>query len=102
MIARAADDPPRAALRVVLQLWPWWLFWFAWTLANMLWRDALLTFPDRTAAAYAFAYRGWPAVALLGQILLMVIAIAAYRLRFAILLMPIAGIAGVVAATGWT
>jgi type IV secretion system protein VirD4 len=102
MTARAADDPSRAALRVALQLWPLWLFWFAWTLANMLWRDALLTFPDRTAAAYAFAYRGWPAVALLGPILLMVIAIAAYRLRFASHLMPIAGIAGVVAATGWT
>ena len=31
MIARAADDLLRVVLRLVLQLWPLWLFWFAWS-----------------------------------------------------------------------
>jgi hypothetical protein len=45
------------------------------------------------------AYDGWPAVALLGPILLMGMAIAAFRLGLATRLMPFAGIAGVVIAT---
>src|SRR4051794_38590559 len=99
MTARATDDWSRLAVRTVIQLWPLWLFWFAWTLAGALWREILFTFPDRATQTYAFAYRGWPTVALLGPVLLMVVAITAYRLSFAARLMPVAGIAGVVVAT---
>ena len=45
----------------------------------MLWLDCSPDLPDRsTSAAYALAYRGWPSVALLGPILLMLVAIPAY------------------------
>ena len=104
MTARATDDWPGRALRTVIRLWPVWLFWFAWTLAGALWREILVTFPDRATQTYAFAYRVWPTMALLGPVLLMAAAIAAYRLRFASRLTPVGGIAGVVASTiltGW-
>jgi type IV secretion system protein VirD4 len=99
MIERATYDLLRVALRLAIQLWPLWLFWFVWSLFDDAWRDFLLTFPDRSTQAFALAYGGWPAVALLGPILLMGMAIAAFRLGLATRLMPLAGIAGVVAAT---
>jgi type IV secretion system protein VirD4 len=99
MIERATYDLLRVALRLAIQLWPLWLFWFVWSLFDDAWRDFLLTFPDRSTQAFALAYSGWPAVALSGPILLMGMAIAAFRLGLATRLMPLAGIAGVVAAT---
>jgi type IV secretion system protein VirD4 len=99
MIERATYDMLRVALRLAIQLWPLWLFWFVWSLFDDAWRDFLLTFPDRSTQAFALAYGGWPAVALFGPILLMGVAIAAFRLGLATRLMPLAGIAGVVAAT---
>ena len=99
MIERATYDLLRVALRLAIQLWPLWLFWFVWSLFDDAWRDFLLTFPDRSSQAFALAYDGWPAVALLGPILLMGMAIAAFRLGLATRLMPLAGIAGVVIAT---
>ena len=99
MIERATYDLLRVALRLAIQLWPLWLFWFVWSLFDDAWRDFLLTFPDRSTQAFALAYDGWPAVALLGPILLMGMAIAAFRLGLATRLMPLAGIAGVVIAT---
>jgi type IV secretion system protein VirD4 len=99
MIERATYDLLRVALRLAIQLWPLWLFWFVWSLFDDGWRDFLLTFPDRSTQAYALAYGGWPAVALLGPILLMGMAIAAFRLGLATRLMPLASIAGVVVAT---
>src|SRR5262245_38323516 len=99
MIGRATDDFLRAGLRILVQLWPLWLFWFAWTFAGDCWLSVLLTLPDRSTTAYAVAYRAWPIVALLRPILVMVAAIIAYRLHRATHLMPFAGIAGVVVAT---
>jgi type IV secretion system protein VirD4 len=99
MIERATYDLLRVALRLAIQLWPLWLFWFVWSLFDDAWRDFLLTFPDRSTQAFALAYGGWPAVALFGPILLMGVAIAAFRLGLATRLMPLAGVAGVVAAT---
>ena len=77
MIERATYDLLRAALRLAIQLWPLWLFWFVWSLFDDAWRDFLLTFPDRSTQAFALAYGGWPAVALFGPILLMGMAISA-------------------------
>jgi type IV secretion system protein VirD4 len=99
MIERASYDLLRLALRIVVQLWPLWLFWFAWTFFSNWWLAYLLSFPDRSTATYAFAYRCWPTVALLGPILLMLLAIGTHRLHLAHRTMPIAGIAGVLAAT---
>jgi type IV secretion system protein VirD4 len=99
VIERATYDLLRVALRLAVQLWPLWLFWFVWSLFDDAWRDFLLTFPDRSTQAFVLAYDGWPAVALLGPILLMGMAIAAFRLGLATRLMPFAGIAGVVIAT---
>src|ERR1700693_1134832 len=99
MIERATYDLLRVALRLAIQLWPLWLFWFVWSLFDAWWLDYLLSFPDRATPAFVFAYRGWPSVALLGPILLMSAAIVAYRLHLATRLMPFAGIAGVIAAT---
>jgi type IV secretion system protein VirD4 len=99
MIERATYDLLRVGLRLIIQLWPLWLFWFVWSVFDDAWRDFLLTFSDRSSQAFVLAYDGWPAVALLGPILLMGMAIAAFRLGFATRLMPLAGIAGVVIAT---
>lgn len=102
MIGRAAYDLLRFALRIVVRLWPLWLFWFAWDRFSNWWLAYLLTFPDRSTSAYAFAYRCWPTVALLGPILLMVGAIGAYRLQLAHRTMAIASITGVLTATALT
>ena len=71
MIERASYDLLRLALRIVVRLWPLWLFWFVWDRFSDWWLAYLLTFPDRSSASFAFAYRCWPTVALLGPILLM-------------------------------
>jgi type IV secretion system protein VirD4 len=99
MIGRATYDLLRVALRIVVQLWPFWLFWFVWTFCTDWWLDYLLTFPDRSTAAFIIAYQSWQTIALLGPILLMFAAILAWRLQIASRLMPLAGIAGVVGAT---
>ena len=62
MIERATYDLLRIALRLAIQLWPLWLFWFVWSLFDDAWRDFLLTFPDRSTQAFALAYDGGPAV----------------------------------------
>src|SRR5581483_1196197 len=102
MSTRATGDLPRVALRTFIQLWPLWSFWFAWTLAGALWSNLLLALPDRSTASYAFAYRAWPSVALLGPIILMAVAITAWRLHAMNRIMPLAGIAGVGLATALT
>jgi hypothetical protein len=71
MIERATYDLLRVALRLAIQLWPLWLFWFVWSLFDNWWLGYLLSFPDRSTPAFAFAYRAWPAVSLVGPILLM-------------------------------
>jgi type IV secretion system protein VirD4 len=104
VFARAGHDLFRFGLRLIVQLWPLWLFWFAWTVAANSWLDYLLTFPDRSGGGYALAYRAWPSVALLGPVLLMLGAVLAYRTQLATRTMPLAGIAGVLVATiltGW-
>ena len=102
MIQRASYDLLRVGLRIAVQLWPLWLFWFAWSLSSNMWLGYLQTFPNRSDAGYAIAYRAWPSVALVGPILLMFAAILAYRMQLATRVMPIAGIGGVIVATALT
>ena len=99
MIRHASYDLLRVGLRIAVQLWPLWLFWFAWGLSSNMWLGYLQTFPGRSAAGYAIAYRAWPSVSLVGPILLMFAAILAYRMQLATRVMPIAGIGGVIVAT---
>jgi type IV secretion system protein VirD4 len=99
MIRHASYDLLRIGLRIAVQLWPLWLFWFAWTLSSNMWLGYLQTFPSRSDAGYAIAYRAWPSVALVGPILLMFAAILTYCMQLATRVMPIAGIGGVIVAT---
>jgi type IV secretion system protein VirD4 len=102
VIGRAAYDLLRVGLRIVVQLWPLWLFWFAWSLSSHWWLDYLVSFQDRSTEGYELALYVWPTAALLGPILLMLLAVAAYRLQLASRTMPVAGIIGVVVATALT
>jgi len=104
MIQRASYDVLRLGLRIAVQFWPLWLFWFAWSLSSNMWLGYLQTFPNRSSSGYALAYRAWPSVALVGPTLVMLGAILAYRMQLATRVMPVAGIGGVVVATvltGW-
>ena len=74
MFDRTGYDLSRLVLRLIVQLWPLWLFWFAWTVASNAWLGYLLTFPDPSTSAYALAYRAWPSIALLGPVVLMLAA----------------------------
>jgi type IV secretion system protein VirD4 len=104
MIERAAYDLLRVTLRLGIQLWPLWLLWFVWIRFDEWWIGYLSAFPDHATTTYALAYRAWPCIALLGPVLLMLVAVLAYRLHFADRTMPFAGIAGVLGTsilTGW-
>ena len=99
MVGRAAYDLARLAGKICLQLWPLWLFWFAWRSGLALWRDDVLAVqPDRAARSYALLYELWPTVGLAGPVLLMLVAIAAFRLQLASRAMAIAGVGGVALA----
>ena len=100
MIARAAYDFGRVALKLAVQLWPLWLFWFALHLGSTLWRDlVLMPQPDRSTPGFALLFRAWPTAGLCGPIVLMLGAIAAQRAQLGSRTMAIAGIAGVALAT---
>ena len=100
MVTRAAYDLGRVALKIAIQLWPLWLFWFALQLGGDLWLNrVLLTQPDRSTKVYALLYEASPSVRLAGPIALMLAAIGLHRLQIASRTMAIAGIAGVVIAT---
>ena len=103
-MSRAGYDVLKAGLKLALQLWPLWLFWFAHATSNALWRDVLLSFPNRSTTAYAVVYKAWPTVSLAGPVLLMAAAIAAHKAQLASRAMAIAGLVGVAAAvvlTAW-
>lgn len=101
MVGRAAYDVARLAAKICVQLWPLWLFWFAWRFGLALWRDDVLAVqPNPAAPTYALLYRLWPTVGLAGPVLLMAIAITAFRTQLASRTMAIGGVAGVALATG--
>lgn len=108
MIARGLADLGgaglRLGLRLILQLWPLWLFWGAFRLSLWLWRVGVLTGADvdRSSADYAFAYGAWPSAGLIGPILLMLGAIALYRAGTATRVTVIASIGGVALALALT
>jgi type IV secretion system protein VirD4 len=100
VIGRAAYDLARVGFRICVQLWPLWLFWFAWRAGVALWRDDVLAVQtDPSASSYALLYRLWPTVGLAGPVLLMMIAVIAFRMQLASRTMAIGGVAGVALAT---
>ena len=109
MIGRAGYDLLRAGLRVAVQLWPLWLFWYAWNLAYGWWQDYLLTFPSSRPGVtwtngYAAAIAAWPTVALLGPALVLGGGVFLHRVRAGSHAMAMAGVAGMAATallTAW-
>ncbi len=101
MIQRAGYDLLRVALRIAVQLWPLWLFWFAWSFADTFYRDTVLLGSAHIGGLSAqqmswnqyVLWRAWPVAALLGPALLTFLAVMAYRARLFGRLMGIAGIA---------
>ena len=110
MIQRAGYDLVRVGLRIAVQLWPLWLFWWAWDFADARWEDYLRTFPSSVPGAYEttgyiWALWAWPAAALLGPLAIMAAGIMLHRMTFGSRAMAIAGILGMIATallTGWS
>ena len=102
MPVRAGDDLAHAALRLARQLWPLTLVWPVWRTGSELWRAVLLSFPDNTTRGYTLAYGAWPTVALVGPVLLMMLAVTTHRLRRTGRFMPLAAIVAVGATISLT
>ena len=83
MFSRAGYDLFRVALRLAIQLWPVWLFWFAWSLAGGLWDNFVLPNAGdvpgigRGLATVARVLR--PTGALLGPTALFALAVCLHR-----------------------
>ena len=110
MIGRAGYDLLRVALRIAVQLWPLWVFWWVWSFAGNFYRDTVLigsahigglTAQQMTWNQYLL-WRAWPVASLCGPALLMVAGIIVYRTRLLGRLMGVGGIAGMAIATGLT
>ena len=100
MFARAGHDLLRVALRLAVQLWPLWLFWFVWSLFDDLVARLSSDLPRPLHARVT----PWPTTSgrpspCSARSCSWLAAIVAYRLDLATRFMPIAGIAGVVIAT---
>ena len=107
MIQRAGYDLLRIALRVAVQLWPLWLFWWVWDFAYNFYRDTVLLgtaqigglTADQLTWSQSLLWHLWPVAALCGPALLMFAGIFVYRTRLLGRLMGIGGIAGMAIAT---
>jgi len=107
MIQRAGYDVLRVVLRIALQLWPIWLFWWAWDFAQDFYRDTVLIgyvhvgglAPGQMTWNQYLLWRAWPVASLCGPALLMFSGVVVYRARLLGRLMGIAGVAGMAAAT---
>ena len=107
MIQRAGYDLLRVALRVALQLWPLWLFWWAWSFADDLYRDTVLVgfahvgglTPGQMTRNQYLLWRAWPVASLCGPVLLMLAGVIVYRARLLGRLMGVGGVAGMAIAT---
>ena len=107
MIGRAGYDLLRVALRVAVQLWPLWLFWWVWDFASDFYRDSVLIgsahisglTPGQMSGGQYLLWRAWPVAALCGPALLMFVGVVVYRTRLLGRLMGIGGIVGMAIAT---
>jgi len=107
VIQRAGYDLLRVALCIAVQLWPLWLFWFAWSFADTFYRDTVLLgsahigglAPWQMDWNQYLLWRAGPVAALLGPALLTFLAMMAYRARLFGRLMGVAGIVGIAIPT---
>ena len=107
MIQRAGYDLLRIALRVAVQLWPLWLFWWTWSFAEDFYRDTVLVgsahigglTPGQMTWNQYLLWRAWPVASLCGPALLMMAGIIVYRARLLGRLMGVGGVAGMAIAT---
>ena len=110
MIQRAGYDLVRVGLRIAVQLWPLWLFWWAWDFANDQWVGFLRSFPGSQPGGvqtldYRLAYWAWPAAALLGPLVVMVAGVGLFRMTLGSRTMALAGVVGMAVTavlTGWS
>jgi hypothetical protein len=109
MIERAGYDLLRVGLRIAVQLWPLWLFWWAWSVADDQWLAYLRSFPgsqpgQAQTPGYQWAYWAWPAAALLGPFAVMVVGVGLHRMTIGSRAMALAGVFGMAVTailTGW-
>ena len=109
MIQRAGYDLLRVGCRVAVQLWPLWLFWWAWDFAHDHWQNYLMTFPANQPGGYvtdgdAWALWAWPAAALLGPAAVMALGILLHRMQIGSRAMALTGVlclAATALLTGW-
>ena len=107
MIQRAGYDLLRIGLRIAVQLWPLWLFWWVWSFAGDFYRDTVLIgsahvgglTPQQMTWNQYLLWRAWPVASLCGPALLMFAGIVVYRTRLLGRLMGVGGIAGMAIAT---
>ena len=107
MIQRAGYDLLRITLRVAVQLWPLWLFWWVWSFADNFYRDAVLIgsahieglTPEQMSWDQYLLWQAWPVASLCGPALLMFVGVVVYRTRLLGRLMGLGGIAGMAIAT---
>ena len=100
MMGRSKSELVTLGLWITLQLWPLWVLWWTWNLAWAVGGDLLGHVPpvqvlNRILISKEFPAFAQPTVALLGPIVVMLIAIALHRNRLGSRAMAFAGITGV-------
>ncbi len=109
MIQRAGYDLLRVGLRIAVQLWPLWLFWWAWDVAYDQWLAYLRSFPGSQpggvqTSGYQWAYWAWPTASLFGPFVVMLAGVGLYRMTIGSRSMALAGVFGMAITailTGW-
>lgn len=103
MFSRAWYDLLWVGLRLAVQLWPIWLFWWVWSLSAQLWDGVVLPaagdVPGIGHGLYSLALPLRPTGALLGPAALLAVAVVLHRGQFVGRAVPFAGAAAVVIAT---
>ena len=103
MFSRASYDLLRVGVRLAVQLWPIWLFWWVWSLSAQLWDGVVLPavgdVPGIGRGLYSLALLLRPTGALLGPVALLAIAVALHRGQFVGRVVPFAAAAALVIAT---
>ena len=108
MLSRASYDLVRFVLRLLVQLWPLWVFWFAWSLSAWFWSEVAVPFVGGVPA-FGPALRGLalflqPTGALLGPVALLGAAVTLHRHQLVARVVPFAAAGAVAIAalmTAW-
>lgn len=104
MLSRASYDLLRFLLRLAVQLWPVWVFWWAWSLSAEAWAAFAIPFtatlPGKLGQAILSLARFLqPAASLLGPVALLGVAVILHRRQLAARTVPFAAAGAVILAT---